>query len=218
MQRGRCHERFIDEALRLTKNLLKEQNLKRKSRWFYRVDGYWFFSAFVTANLQDDWMECRAKIEVTVKPMALDLIYWHATDLVENCKKPASFRCNAAFMFDGDTFPARFVLAGNTSPPKFAVALIQETADALSVAKNLLGQRSYSQFLEDKGHAKLQITKYVAALMTDGRIDDAVRSIEEEAELFSDPSASGLRQFRELIDTGTLADILATNTGRTGLR
>jgi hypothetical protein len=217
MQRGRCHDRFLDEALRLTKSVLKECNLKRKSRWLYRVDGYWFFSAFVTSNLQGDGMEFRAKIEVTVKPMALDPIYWHATDLAENCKKPPSFRCNAAFMLEGDTVPARFVQAGNASPAEFATALVQETADALSATKNLIGQRSYSQFLEDKGHSKLQIMKYVAALMADGRAQEAIRCIKDEEKLFTDPHASGLRHFRELIDNGVLADILAINTTWTDL-
>lgn len=207
-QRGSCHNRYLKEALDNARPLLKTHNLKLKSHWLYRVEGTWFFSAFIRSAPVAHEFAFRAEIAVTVKSMASDPIFWAASDLSDNINKPASFRCNAVFMLEGETFSPIGVASEGHSPEDYAPLLLQKAAQAIEDVKSAIGDRTYSQFLEDKGHPKLQIITYVTALMADGRQEDALRCIEEELVLYADPTACALLEWRNMIADGRLKGLL----------
>ena len=208
LQRGRCQNRYLKEALEHARPLLKKHDLKINSHWLFRVEGAWFFSAFIRATASQHGFEFRAEISVTVKPMAFDPIFWHSSHLLDNINKPVSFRCNAVFMLEGETFPSSILASEGRSPEYFAPLLLQQTAQAIEDVKCAIGGRTYSQLLEDNGHPKLQITNYVTALMSDGRQEDALRCIEEELALYADPAVNALLEWRDLITDGRLKGIL----------
>lgn len=207
-QRGSCHNRYLKEALDNARPLLKTHNLKCKSHWLYRVEGTWFFSAFIRSAPAPQACAFRAVIEVTMKSMASDPIFWAASGLSDNINKPASFRCNAVSMLQGETFPSIGVASEGRSPEDYAPLLLQKATQAIDDVKSAIGDRSYSQFLEDKGHPKLQIITYVTALMADGRLEDALRCIEEELALYADPTACALLEWRDMVADGRLKGIL----------
>lgn len=96
-QRQRCGQRFIDEAIKGLNPLIKGTGWKRNSAWVFKVEGEWYLTAFVTGGTTPDGMANLLKVELGIKPMAVDPIHWRAQGLHENLRKPPSFRSNAAW-------------------------------------------------------------------------------------------------------------------------
>ncbi|WP_058334655.1 hypothetical protein [Phaeobacter sp. CECT 5382] len=96
-QRQRCGQRFKDLAIKGLNPLIKGTGWKRKSAWIFKVEGEWYLTAFITGGTTPNGMQNLLKVELGIKPMAVDPIHWRAQGLHDNLHKPPSFRSDAAW-------------------------------------------------------------------------------------------------------------------------
>ncbi|WP_324133649.1 hypothetical protein [Bosea sp. (in: a-proteobacteria)] len=85
-----AYDRSLTKSLRTQS---KGTGWKTISGWLYQQRGDWFISILpsVYRNAR------RTVVSITVKPMAIDPIFWDIVGLPENRSMPLSFRANAAW-------------------------------------------------------------------------------------------------------------------------
>ncbi len=168
-QRQRCGQRFKDQVIKGLNPLLKGTGWKRKSAWVFKVDGRWYFTAFITGGTTPDGMENLINVELGVKPMAVDPIYWKATGLSDNIKKPPSFRSNAAFKMPAlpmakQTWDKNLTDVEQTSTDVFNA--IMGMADA---AIQSIKSKTYSELVSEHENADRYQTLFWCSLIAEGK-------------------------------------------------
>ena len=86
----------------------KKHSFKNISFNTFKVRNDFFFYSFVHLNnlaLFDNYLEIIVNLQV--KPMKADELYWEIFDLNENKKQPLSFRANGCFVVQGQTLIER---------------------------------------------------------------------------------------------------------------
>lgn len=108
-----AYRRALDKALRAP---IKGTGWKSANGSIFREEAGWFIAASPSVHI----FEHVTKAVVSVKPMAIDPIFWDLVGLPENREQPLSFRANGAWV---------------CRPPSFAELSIEEDDDPEVVAE-----------------------------------------------------------------------------------
>ncbi|KIC36646.1 hypothetical protein RA27_21980 [Ruegeria sp. ANG-R] len=205
-QRQLCGQRFKDQVIKGLNPLLKGTGWKRKSAWVFKVDGDWYLTAFITGGTTPDGMENLINVELGIKPMAVDPIYWKATGLSDNIKKPPSFRSNAAFKMPALPMAKQTWDKNLTDVEQASTDIFNAITGMAGAAIKAIKSKTYSELVSEHENADRYQTLFWCSLIAEGKGSTALEKM--RAHYFKDgqePDAQSqaaeiLEGFRSVIE------------------
>lgn len=176
-QRQQCGQRFKKETLKAINSHIKGTGWKRNSAWVFRVEGDWYLTAFVTGGTTSDGMVNVLKVQMGIKPMAVDPINWRAKGLHGNLSKPPSFRSNAAWKVPALPIASTDLTDGLIDPQVAAASVVDAINDLAHQARAAVAGVPFSQVVMAHPKADRWGALFWAALIAEGRGDDAIAAI-----------------------------------------
>lgn len=205
-QRQRCGQRFKDQTIKGLNPLMQGTGWKRMSAWVFKVEGDWYLTAFVTGGTTPDGLSNLLRVELGIKPMAVDPIHWRAQGLHENLKKPPSFRSNAAYKVRALPMAKRqwsedLTNVGEASRMVFR-AILEMAEDARAEVKN----EPFSQLVIGHENADQYNALRWASLIAEGLGSEAIAAMTEQcsddslAQTLSDKALKMIADYQRVID------------------
>ena len=180
VQRRRCGRRFKDQVVKNINPLLKGTGWKRRSDWVFKAEGDWYLTAFITGRttLQDS-MANVLKLQLGIKPMAVDPIYWRALGLHENLKQPLSFRSNAAFKVAALPLATREWSEGLTSVEDATHTLVDALMDIAQDTLREVSSEAFSEIVQKHQDRERYLALRWVSLIAEDKGDIAMDEVKE---------------------------------------
>ena len=176
-QRQRCGQRFKNQTTKGLNALTKGTGWKRKSAWVFKVEGDWYLTAFVTGGTTPDGLSNLLRVELGIKPMAVDPITWRAQGLHCNLKKPPSFRSDAAFKVPALPIAMRQWSDGLTDVVKASRTVFDAILEMAEEARIAVDAKPFSQLVSEHEYAERYHALRWASLIAEGRGPSAIAEI-----------------------------------------
>ena len=179
-QRKRAGQRFMEQVIRKLNPLIKGTGWKRRSAWVFRTEGDWYLTAFITGRTTPpDSMANVLKLELGIKPMAVDPIYWRALGLHENLKQPLSFRSNATFKVAALPMATREWNEGLTTVEDAAQTLVDALMDMAQDVLRKVSSEAFSGIVQKHEARERYLALKLVSLIAEGQGDIAMDEIKE---------------------------------------
>ncbi|WP_162140859.1 hypothetical protein [Pseudorhodobacter ferrugineus] len=176
-QRQQCGQRFKDHTIKALNALMKGTGWKRNSAWVFKVEGDWYLTAFVTGGTTPDGLSNHLRVEMGIKPMAVDPINWRAKGLHYNLGRPPSFRSNAAFKVPALPIAERQWSEGLTDVTKSSRMVFDSILSMADDARRAVATKPFSQLVSDHEHADRYAALKWASLISEGHGTRAIEAI-----------------------------------------
>ena len=176
-QRQRCGQRFKDQTIKGLNALIKGTGWKRNTAWVFKVEGDWYLTAFVSGGTTPDGLSNLLRVELGIKPMAVDPINWRAKGLHDNLKKPPSFRSNAAFKVPALPIAKRQWSEGLTDAAESSRIVFEAIVEMADEARLAVGTTPFSQLVSEHEFAEKYHALKWASLIAEGQSTKAIEAI-----------------------------------------
>ncbi|MGJ8622928.1 MAG: hypothetical protein ACSHW1_09125 [Yoonia sp.] len=198
-QRRRCGQEFKNQTIKALGHVIKGTGWRRKSAWVFQVQDDWYLTAFVTGGTTSDGLSNRLKVELGIKPMAVDPVNWRAHGLHDNIGRPASFRSDAAFKVSALLIALREWTEGLTDPDKAAVLVFDGITEMAKDALQAVASKPFSALVTDSPHGEKYQGLLWASLIAEGKKEQAIEAIKAHY-VRQDPGALQWPSLTSLLD------------------
>ena len=152
--------------------------------WLFREYDGWFVEVWVSVHAY----AFRTRVELRVKPMAIDPIFWDIVGLPENREQPLSFRMLGAWTCSTPSVFEDEIHESDGQASAIAERIIEWSDTRLAQAGPLLAPEVFVEFLRDHNRQSPLSYPYLAALVCGLVLTD--RNCEVEA-LCAEATARG---------------------------
>jgi hypothetical protein len=176
-QRQHCGQLFKDQTIKGLNSLIKGTGWKRNSAWVFKVENEWYLTAFVTGGTTTDGMDNILRVELGIKPMAVDPIHWRAQGLHDNLKNPPSFRSNAAWKVPALPVAKQEWTEGLTDVEKASQTIFEAIVGMAETARRRIAFKPFSQLVTEHKEASRYSALRWASLIAEGQSACAIEEI-----------------------------------------
>ena len=151
---------------------------KKRAYAVFRQREKFFFAAFPVVWLNAD----KVTWTLEVKPIAVDPVFWAIMDLETNAAEPLSLRAVGAFVCDGLPVAESELTPPLPGPIEMAARFLDWTESSSMNSLRRCRERPFSDLIRehiDYRERGAYATTLVSALITEGRVEEAARVIDD---------------------------------------
>jgi hypothetical protein len=156
----RARKVLAKEVARELRSRVKGTGWKTADGWLFRQDEEWFVEARCGV-----WVgQVRCSIDMHMKPMALDPVFWEIVDTANNVNEPLSLRMRGAWTCGTPAWSETVVDENELDAAGIASAFVSLASSELARSREQRGLKGFAQRIEERSRGREQ-QPYLATLV-----------------------------------------------------